>query len=135
MRASALWASLSEKLKPLCPITTTVCYGIGNFAAVKRSRYQLALLLLLNEFLQPKIAKLSDPVLDADEISFLTRKGLVIAENDVQTPFYWLYCRALLECLRCAVGSQLCRHFTSALLHAALRSSTLQQPPVCKLGS
>lgn len=67
----------------------TVCYGIGSFSEVKRSRYQLAYLMLINSLLKPKETRICDPIFSQDEISFLKRRGFVISDNDVRLlPFF-----------------------------------------------
>lgn len=73
-----------------------MCYGIGSFAEVKRSRYQLAFLLLLNELLKPAHAFVSDPVLSDDERSLLNHRGVRVGDNDVRTASYF---RALMYTL------------------------------------
>lgn len=81
------------------PLTTLVCYGLGNFSSCLIARYQLALFLCLKEDLHGQ-GSLFDPAFSADEKTMLTRLHCnVIQQNeegkkkvDSPTLFYMPHC-------------------------------------------
>lgn len=77
-------AFLAAHQGSLPQITTIVCYGIGSFVDSVTSRFQLALALLLKEWLHCDEMSLFDPCLSSHEKNFLCGKlnCLVIEANE-----------------------------------------------------
>lgn len=83
VRGSAMFRELSEKLVPFAgEIDGIRCLALGSFHEDVPARYQLALLLELEELIGGVSVSLYDPAFTADDIGYLQKRGYIVSENE-----------------------------------------------------
>jgi len=103
LRKTELFANLSAQLTKLTPSCEELwCFGLGHIAGCVSARFQLALLLLIREFLDIPEERVfvNDPIFFCGEVELLRRLKLeVISENlecklkcQVNTLFFLPHC-------------------------------------------